>query len=316
MPPTTRRRFLFRAASVFALGPALTSCSGSASRPASGAAPLYRISLAPWSLMRTITGTPDPQGIPLMEYPSVAAELGFEAVEHDNLHFPGVLPDPAAIAEMHTRCDDAGVRSTLILCGQLGDLADVDARARSAAVDHYTAWLDAAATLGCHGIRVVCADVVTVPADEKLDYALDGVARLTEQAAARDLDLLVENHNGYSSDPHWLVSLIEGVDHPRCGVCADFANWRLRRNPDVFWPDPYEGIRILAPHTLSVSAKSIEFDARSREANIDFTRMMRILTDAGFRGYAAVEYFGNDVGRREGSVLTRELLERVRRELA
>ena len=78
----------------------------------------------------------------------------------------------------------------------------------------------------------------------------------------------------------------------------------------------HRGIRILAPHTLSVSAKSTEFDVRGREINIDFTRMMRILTDAGFQGYAAVEYFGNGIGRREGSVLTRELLERVRRELA
>ena len=311
MPSATRRRFLRRAAAL-ALGPALASCAGSIP----GSAPLYRISLAPWSLMRTAAGTPDPDGIPLMDYPAVAAELGFEAVEHDNLHFPGVLPDDDAITEMRRRCDDAGLRSTLILCGQLGDLADADARARADAVDHYTAWLDAAATLGCHGIRVVCADEITIPSDEKLDYALDGVSRLTTRGAARDLDLLIENHNGYSSDPHWLVSLIEGVDHPRCGICADFANWRLRRNPDTFWPDPYEGIRILAPHTLSVSAKSTDFDAQGREANIDFTRMMRILTDAGFRGYAAVEYFGSGIGRREGTVLTRKLLERVRSELA
>lgn len=220
------------------------------------------------------------------------------------------------IIRMKDRCDAAGIENSLILCGALGDAADADTQKRQKAVVNYKAWIEAASHLGCRSVRVVCADVVSVSNEEKLSYAIEGVSQLVEHAANLNINLLIENHNGYSSDPDWLVSLIQAIDHPNCGILADFTEWRMNRDPLVLYPDPYKGIEILAPHTMSVGAKSIDFDEDGNETKVDYHRMMKIILAAGFWGFVAVEYFGERLSRKEGIGKTKALLERVRAELA
>lgn len=280
------------------------------------ASSLYRLSLAPWSLMRRPYGQKDPEGIDLFDYPLIAKELGFEFVEQDNLHFPGDLPRQEDIIRMKDCCEAAGINSSLLLCGALGDAADADSTKRKEAVRKYQAWIEAASHLGCQFMRVVCADFVSVSNEEKMKYAIDGVSQLVESAAAHNIQLLIENHNGYSSDPDWLVGLIRAIDDPSCGILADFTEWRMNRDPLVLYPDPYRGMEILAPYTRSVGAKSIDFDAEGNETKVDYQRMMRILLAAGFRGIVAVEYFGEHLSRREGITKTKQLLERIHVELA
>ena len=48
---------------------------------------------------------------------------------------------------------------------------------------------------------------------------------------------------------------------------------------------------------------------------IDYRRMMRIVLDAGYRGWVGIEYEGGTLPEAEGIDLTRQLLERVREEL-
>jgi hypothetical protein len=43
--------------------------------------------------------------------------------------------------------------------------------------------------------------------------------------------------------------------------------------------------------------------------------MMRIVLDAGYRGYVGIEYEGESLPEPEGIIATRKLLERVRSEL-
>lgn len=278
--------------------------------------PLFELSLAPWSLMRRPHGQEDERGIDLMDYPMTAKELGFDFIEIDNLHFPGDLPAEEDILRFQDRCKQADIKCSLLLCGALGDAASANKQQRQKAIRQYKAWIKAAAFLGCEAVRIVCADRITIPKQEKMKYALRGVKKLVRFAARQGVDLLIENHNGYSSDPDWLVSLIKQVDHPRCGILADFTEWRMQREPLKLYPDPYRGMELLAPYTLSVGAKSIDFDAKGEETKVDYFRMMKILTEAGFRKKVAVEYFGESLSRKEGIIKTKQLLERVRNRLS
>jgi sugar phosphate isomerase/epimerase len=70
------------------------------------------------------------------------------------------------------------------------------------------------------------------------------------------------------------------------------------------------------PFARGVSAKSYGFDADGNETTIDFERIMRIVLDAGYRGYVGVEWEGMEPGDIEGIRLTQQLLERLRDELA
>ncbi|MGD8700615.1 MAG: hypothetical protein PVJ43_15065, partial [Gemmatimonadales bacterium] len=65
-----------------------------------------------------------------------------------------------------------------------------------------------------------------------------------------------------------------------------------------------------------VSAKSHSFDETGAERDTDYLRMMRIVLDAGYRGYVGIEYEGNELSEPDGIRATKALLERVRAELA
>jgi hypothetical protein len=72
----------------------------------------------------------------------------------------------------------------------------------------------------------------------------------------------------------------------------------------------------MMPFAKAVSAKSREFDAEGNEAQTDFRRMMKIVLDAGYRGYVGIEWEGGSPSEHEGILLTKKLLEKVREELA
>jgi L-ribulose-5-phosphate 3-epimerase len=267
--------------------------------------------------MRKVYGQKDPASPGLWSYPRAVRELGIDAIEHDNLHFASELPDAKDIQRMRKACDDEGLTSTLILCGAMEDIAVEDAVTRETALQKYKALAEAAAALGCHAIRVVCADRKTeLSFDEKRKHAVEGIRSLAAFNATVGIDLLIENHGGYSSDPHWLAGVINEVNLPNCGVLADFTHWSVKRNPEVPIIDPYEGMKILAPLTRSVSTHAYHFDANGNETEWDYLKMIKILASAGFDGFVAIEYFGEDLTRMEGSAKAKALLENIRAELA
>jgi L-ribulose-5-phosphate 3-epimerase len=57
----------------------------------------------------------------------------------------------------------------------------------------------------------------------------------------------------------------------------------------------------MMPFAKAVSAKSNDFDADGNEIHTDYHRMMRIVLDAGYRGYVGVEYEGSKVVNRKAS---------------
>jgi sugar phosphate isomerase/epimerase len=306
----TRREFLAQAAGgVAALSAA--RAESAQSRPADE--PLFRISLAQWSLHRAIKG-----GLlnPL-DFPQLASRgYGFDAVEYVNQFFMDKAGDAAWLTELKRRADDHGVRSLLIMCDGEGALGDADSARRASAIDHHHKWVEAAKFLGCHSIRVN-AESSGKP-DEQHKLAVDGLSRLTEFAARHEINVLVENHGGASSNGAWLAGVIKAVNHPRCGTLPDFGNFLLGRLPDGAeqWYDRYQGVRELMPYAKAVSAKSHDFDDQGNESRTDYRKMLRIVTESGYRGFIGVEYEGERLSEKAGIRATKRLLEAVRAEMS
>lgn len=275
---------------------------------------LYRVSLAQWSLHRALRAGEFSN----LEFPAVARDrFGIDAVEFVNRFFAAEVRRAGYLAELDRRARDAGVECLLIMCDGEGRLGDPDPVERGRAVDNHVKWLEAAARLGCAAIRVNAAS--DGPFDEQQRLAADGLARLTRLAEPFRLSVLVENHGGLSSHAAWLAGVIRRVDHPRCGTLPDFGNFVIDPSrpdePDAAY-DRYRGVRELMPFARAVSAKSYDFDARGDETTIDFLRMMRIVTDAGYRGPVGIEYEGRRLPEDEGVRATKRLLERVRDRLS
>jgi sugar phosphate isomerase/epimerase len=305
-PRCSRREFVGLAASAacaIARGPRGLL----AAEPLMDDTPLYRISLAQWSLHRTLwAGDLDTLGFAR----AAKRDYGIEAIEYVNSFFKDKASDAAYLAELNKRASDEGVRNLLIMIDGEGAIGDPDDAARAKAIDNHRPWVEAAKTLGCHSIRVNARSEGTP--EEQRDLVVDGLRRLAEFADGHGIDVIVENHGGLSSNGAWLAGVMKKVDHPRCGTLPDFGNFRIA---DDEWYDRYEGVRELMPYAKAVSAKSHDFDADGNETGTDYRRMMRIVLDAGYRGWVGVEYEGSKLSEADGIRRTRELLEKVREEL-
>ena len=133
--------------------------------------------------------------------------------------------------------------------------------------------------------------------------AVEGLGKLSEFAAKMKMNVLVENHGSYSSDGKWLSDVMRKVNRKNCGTLPDFGNF--------YEYDRYQGVQDLLPFAKGVSAKSNVFDEQGNEAKIDYTRMLKMVKAAGYRGYIGIEYEGSKLPEAEGIKATKALLERV-----
>ena len=268
--------------------------------------PLFEISLAEWSLHRTLRKG----DLTNLDFPKKAKSLGISAVEYVNSFFKDKAKDAKYLAELDKRCKGEGVKSLLIMCDGEGALGAKDDKRRSQAVENHHKWVTAAKTLGCHSIRVNAKSQGSYEEQQKL--AADGLRRLCEFADGHGIYVIVENHGGLSSNGKWLSETLKMVDHPRVGALPDFGNFNLGGGKQY---DRYKGVDELMPFAQGVSAKSHAFDDEGSEKHTDYDRMLDIVVKKhGWRGHIGVEFEGGgseDVGIQK----TRALLERVRERL-
>lgn len=278
----------------------------------SGARLFFNISLAEWSLYRTLArvggeGTRDPLDFPLM----ARRDFGIGAIEYVNTFYFDKARDEAYLRELLNRCDGEGVKSLLIMCDQEGLLGDPDEAQRMKAVENHYKWIEAASFLGCHSIRVNAGSQGTW--DEQMKLAADGLRKLCEYGDKYGINVIVENHGGLSSNGQWLTGVITMVDHSRCGTLPDFGNFTVSETEEY---DRYKGVAELMPYAKGVSAKAHDFDEQGNETLTDYHRMLTIVRDAGYRGYIGIEYEGSQLSEPEGIIATKKLLEKTGKELS
>ncbi|MBM3990241.1 MAG: TIM barrel protein [Planctomycetes bacterium] len=298
----SRRQFLATSAGLAGL--AAFGCGTTSSRKSLP----FRISLAEWSLHRTLGSG----AMTNLDFPRIArAEFGIEAIEYVNSFFKDKARDKQYLDELSKRCDGEGVKSLLIMIDGEGELAHADEGERKKAIANHERWLDCAAYLGCHSIRVNAGGGGDEA--EKQKRAADSLVALATKADSTGLNVIVENHGGSSSKGDWLAGVMKLAAHPRVGTLPDFGNFNLGNGQTY---DRYKGVEELMPFAKAVSAKSHEFDARGNEVHTDYSRMMRIVLAAGYSGFVGIEYEGSVHEEYDGIRLTKQLLERLQLELA
>lgn len=260
--------------------------------------PAYKISLAEWSLNRSIR-----KGLLTnMDFPRIAKETyGLDAVEYVNQFFRDKADDTEYLTQLKKECEKYGVKSLLIMVDGEGNLADTSWEARTKAIENHYKWVRAAKFLGCHSIRVNAGGRGTM--GQTQEAAIDGLRRLATYAKDYDINVIVENHGGNSSIGKWLAEIMKVINMPNCGTLPDLGNF--------YEYDRYAGVRELMPYAKGVSAKTHDFDEKGNSTTIDYERMMKIISDSGFRGYIDVEYEGNKLSEDEGIKATIALLKRV-----
>lgn len=257
----------------------------------------FEISLAAWSVHKMFFGGRLTQ----VDMPKLCREeFGISGLELVNTFFPS--PQYSYCKRLLKRANDFDVKILLIMCDGEGDMANADKAIRRQAVRNHRKWVDIAAVLGCHSIR--CNSGHGKAGDQDaIKRCAESFSELVEYARPDKINVIIENHGGLSSDPESLVAVMKLVNDPLFGTLPDFGNFPAN-------VDAYDAVRQMMPYAKAVSAKCYDFDESGNETRIDYARMMKIVLDAGYKGYVGIEYEGKRLDEIAGVKACKQLLER------
>lgn len=214
----------------------------------------------------------------LEEFLDVASDLGFDGVELTSYYFPEESRE-----YLHHIKRETFVRGLDVSGTAVGDnFANADADKRRDQIAHVKDWIQKSALLGSPVMRVFAG---AAPEGTERSVAegwvRDGLAECAEVGRDYGVMLGLENHGGLTADATGTLALIEPfADNPWVGLNLDFGN---------FTGDIYEQYHLCAPHAVTTHAKVSVRQGQERE-KVDYRKVVRIMREAGYMGYLAIEY--------------------------
>ncbi len=272
----------------------------------------FKMSLAQWSLHRTLFGNK----MDNLDFAAKSRSFGLEGLEYVNGFFKDKAKEVSYLKEMNLRANSEGQENVLIMIDGEGMLANADDKERFKAIENHYKWIEAANFLGCHAIRVNLAG--GVDKSEAVKASIDSLNKLSEFAKGSNVNVLVENHGGFSSNGKWMTDVFSQIENKNCGTLPDFGNFCIEKNKEglcIEAYDKYQGVKELLPYAKAVSAKSYNFNEKG-DTTIDYLKMMGMVKESGYTGFVGIEYEGEMQPEEKGIELTRDLLVRVGKQLA
>jgi sugar phosphate isomerase/epimerase len=228
--------------------------------------------------------TPKPSEMTLDDFVRLCADLDLDGTELTSYYFPHGFDDAYLIhlkqLTFRLGLDISGTAIANDFCLPSGE-------ERDKTLAHTRKWIDHAALMGAPVIRIFAG---TVPKDSSEEEAIErcaaGINESLAYAATKGVCLALENHGGITSTPDQMLRIIERVDDsPWFGVNFDGGNF----NSD----DPYRDLARIAPYAINAQLKT-DVRVLGQQQDADLDRVVKILADAGYRGYVVLEYEGKE----------------------
>ncbi len=260
----------------------------------------YTIGLSMYSLRALFqSGELDP-----LDYPAFARKtFGITQVD---VWYGGLPRDQVGNPEYYARLKDRaaaeGVEIFLLMAGTLDLTSEIPAE-RQQQAEKFFQDVDRAVLLGARYLRIF----VKTGGDRAhgLQNAVSGLGILADYAQDKGIVLAIEpGGSALTRDGVFLADLARTINHPACRLMPDFGK--------MLGTDVYEGTAAMMPYTAVVSAKTHDIDENGTTADFNYPRLMKIVTDAGFRGIVAIEYEGKNLGPVEGVRATQNILRHLR----
>ena len=295
------------------------SCKNETHKTATSAPLFFELSLAQWSFHRAFREG----GVSPYEFAKRASELGFKGLEYVNALYPDVMESKdkdAAIQKFIEKNNALALKykmqNVLIMIDSEGDLSSSDEKERIKAIENHKKWIDAANKMGCSAVRLNLNGENDV--EPWMKNSIESLNALSAFAKPLNINVIVENHGGKSSNASLLMEVINSVDYSNCGTLPDFGNfcmsedWGSLKDNKCNNPyDPYLGVSEMLPKAFGLSAKSYEFDDNGDETILDYYKLLSIVKKGGYKGFIGVEYEGEILSEKDGIIATKKLLEKA-----
>lgn len=270
-----------------------------------------KLSLGQWSYHKELLAGK----MSTIQFIEQAKYMDFEAVELVSQFFQDKVQDFKFLGEVKSTLTRTKVHPVMILVDGAGELGSSSEAKRKESVEKHKKWIKAASYLGCDFIRVnVYGDGSET---EVLEACVKSLVALVNYGSRNKIQILIENHGGYSSDADWLAMLQRRANSPNVHILADFDNWCMKRDNGKLWGgkctdeyDRYDGMEKILPLAKGISLKSFDFDEDGNETKTDFSRMFKLIKSAGYEGYLGIEYEGEKFTPKQGVLKTRQLAQR------
>ena len=270
----SRRDFL-RTSAVAGLAPSLASAIDPIKRP--GPKPDLKLSLAAYSFNKALD-LKKPT-MTLFDFIDLAADLPLDAVELTSYYWAETTD--AYLDKLKAYCEKKKLAISGVPVGNTFTLKD-DAK-RAVEIQKVKDWTARAAKLGAKTVRIFAGKLED---GEKLADAqkrvVDAMNECCEVAEKLGVFLALENHGGITDTPEHLLELVKPVKSPALGVNIDTGNFNT--------PDPYADIAKIAPYGVVSQVKTEVNPGGKKKVEADLSRVVKILKDANFHGYVALEY--------------------------
>jgi sugar phosphate isomerase/epimerase len=186
-------------------------------------------------------------------------------------HQTFLSPDAAKVTENveHTKkcieiCHELGMPSLRINTGRWGTIDDFDELMRK------------------RGIEPMLPGYTE---EEGFKWVIDGIQRCLPKAEECGVMLALENHWGLARLPEGQLRILNSIKSPWLGALMDTGN---------FLEDPYDKLKMIAPKTVYVQAKTYYGGGEWYTLDLDYARIAKILSDVGYTGYISSEYEGKE----------------------
>jgi len=237
------------------------------------------LSLAAYSYNRflNLRGKEKPT-MTLEQFIDEASTLKLPAVELTAYYFRDTKV--GYLKEIKKRCQDKGLAVSGTAVGN--DFCWPDAKRQQTQLDEVKAWTERTALLGGKTMRIFAGSVKKGDTQaQAVERAIGLIQKACDHAADHKVFLALENHGGITATAEQLLTLVKPIQSDWFGVNLDTGNFRT--------PDPYADLARVAPYAVNVQLKTEIFPSGKRQ-EADLPRLVKLLRDATYQGYVALEY--------------------------
>lgn len=121
--------------------------------------------------------------------------------------------------------------------------------------------------------------------EEAFGWVIASLEKCLPAAEKCGVLLGLENHWGLGRTPEGVLRIVNAIKSPWLQVTSDTGN---------FLEDPYDRLKLMAPLTVLVQAKTYFGGGLWYALDLDYPRIAKIFRDVNYRGYVSLEFEGKE----------------------